>query len=157
MTNPTKFLQFVSADARTKFLLAWLSFAFVVVPAAVLMTLGVQSRYVLVGTAALIVPFQYIAFVAVQRRNRRAVIIKTKGGPLLSEASGLAVLEKDVTLITLSKRMSVSHSFLLRLSSARPQAKKGTFSITQGEPEQLSDANNGLLLKPPSQVCYTRA
>jgi hypothetical protein len=66
------FLSEVSANPRLKFDLAGLTFAGLVVPTALLMSIGVPEQYALPLMLVMILPFQYTAFCFIVRQKVRS-------------------------------------------------------------------------------------
>jgi len=62
LAKVSDFLRELSESAGLKFGLAWLAFCVLVVPTALLMTLGVPDRYALPTMLAAILPFLYFVF-----------------------------------------------------------------------------------------------
>lgn len=69
MAKPSEFLRELSGDARLKFLLAWLTFAELVLPTALLMSLGFPEKYALPLMLVATPPFQYGAFCILRSRE----------------------------------------------------------------------------------------
>lgn len=65
-----EFSKEVAKSTGLKFTLAWLTFAGIVTPAALLMSLGVPETVVLPAVAVLIVPFQYACFCMLRSPQR---------------------------------------------------------------------------------------
>src|ERR1700685_866703 len=108
----------VSASGRLKFSLAWLSFSFLVFPSALLMSFGLQPKYVLSVMAAAIIPFQYFWFCVLQAREQRGELAIEARGPLLSESADFGILMPEL----------VQHPGTVRRLSNRFSAMKLTFS-----------------------------
>src|SRR5713226_7705900 len=68
------FLREVSRNSRLKFALAWLAFGALVVPASLLVAVGIPEKYVLPLLLVVILPFQYVVFCI--RRLRRTSEVK---------------------------------------------------------------------------------
>ncbi len=62
LVRPREFFQELSRNTKLKFTLAWLTMGGLVVPAALLMSMGISEKYVLSLTLVGILPFQYAMF-----------------------------------------------------------------------------------------------
>jgi hypothetical protein len=158
LATPGSFMRAVSESGRLKFSLAWLSFSLLVFPSAVLMSFGLQPKYVLSVMAAAIIPFQYFCFCVLQAREQREYVAIEARGPLLSESADFGILMPEL----------VQHPGTVRRLNNRFAAMKLTFSTGNGhqpqaavrlqiESEGLSGQTGASNLSPRSGVCYTRA
>lgn len=87
LVKASDFLREVSQSSRLKFELTWLTFGGLVVPAALLMSLGFAENYVLPVMLVLIVPFQYASFCIFQAVHRKQ-IDETRPNVLLGHPPG---------------------------------------------------------------------
>jgi hypothetical protein len=156
LVTPGSYVRAVSGSERLKFSLAWLSFGFLVFPAAVLMSFGFQPKYVLSVMAAAIVPFQYFWFCLFQAREQRGVLAIETRGPLLSESADFGIL-----MPRLVPYPRIIIRFTLHLSPAKLGSTPGNgrhhAAISFQDSEALSGQAGTMLLSPRPEVCYTRA
>jgi hypothetical protein len=70
LAKPEDFFKALSRSPRSKFILAWATFAGLVIPSALLMSFGVPEQYVLPGLLVAIPLFQYAVFCIFPVLNR---------------------------------------------------------------------------------------
>jgi hypothetical protein len=70
LAKPEDFFRALSRSPRSKFILAWATFAGLVIPSALLMSFGVPEKYVVPGLLVAIPLFQYAVFCIFPALNR---------------------------------------------------------------------------------------
>ncbi len=103
----SNFFQEVSDSPSLKFTLAWGTFLGLVVPTALLMTLGVPERVALLVMVLLILPFQYVLFRVL---------------PLVEKPRGLLPERKQLLLVLVNAAFAtVACSLILMVAFALPR------------------------------------
>lgn len=152
LATPSSFVRAVSMNPGLKLKLAWLSFSFLVLPSAILMSTGSSERYVLPAMSILIVPFQYAVFCVLESRRRE--VVDEYPAFLLSKSTDITVL-----MPPLISRPRLVHRYSVHLRTAQVSSHNGhpqTKITVQGQ-ESLSAQGQTAQLGPSSQICYTKA
>jgi hypothetical protein len=82
LANPGEFFREYSGSPKLKFGLAWLMIVGLVVPIAILMSVGLSERYAVYLVLVGIVPFQYVAYCILRSRRREQALSRAAADAL---------------------------------------------------------------------------
>ena len=100
LTKPGDFSRALSQSFRLKFILAWVTFGGLVIPTALLMSLGFPEYYALPLMLVAIPPFQYLVFCILKglSRNDGTVVARTDTGKFPESLVNISVLAAYQTI-----------------------------------------------------------